>query len=111
MRILCCGYHQKGSRVEFFTLPQADHEDLKRMAYAKGLWIGDLLGALLKPAIEEWRQSQAAEDDETAALRIAVTRAWGLDLIHENGFWLSFCDAVTVSDRPSSGARGISGMC
>ncbi|MFF7777530.1 HNH endonuclease [Streptomyces tanashiensis] len=64
MRILCCGYHQKGSRVEVLTLPEADHEDLKRMAYAKGLWLGDLLGALLKPAIEEWRQSQAAGEDE-----------------------------------------------
>ncbi|MFG3135829.1 HNH endonuclease [Streptomyces sp. NPDC048211] len=66
MRILCCGYHQKDSNVEFVTLPKADREDLKRMAYARGLWTGDLIGALLKPALEKWRQSQPADDGKAA---------------------------------------------
>ncbi|MCZ4103677.1 HNH endonuclease [Streptomyces sp. H39-C1] len=66
MRVLCCGYHQKDSTMEFVTLPKADREDLVRMAYAKGLWVGDLLGALVRSALEEWRQSQLADDGKAA---------------------------------------------
>ncbi|MFD7231217.1 HNH endonuclease [Streptomyces sp. NPDC059881] len=63
-RVLCCGYRQKDTSVEWVTLPKADREDLERMAYAKGLWIGDLLGALVRPALEEWRQSRPVDDGE-----------------------------------------------
>ncbi|WP_327239685.1 HNH endonuclease [Streptomyces sp. NBC_01318] len=64
MRVLCCGYHQKDTTIEYVTLPKSDRKDLERMAYAKGLWIGDLLGSLVRPALEEWRQSQPVDDGD-----------------------------------------------
>lgn len=49
-RVLCCGHTQRESCLTFITLPNPDREALKHMAYARGLWVGDLLGALVKPA-------------------------------------------------------------
>lgn len=46
----------RSSVFTYVTLPKSDREDLKRMAYEKGLWIGDLIGTLLTPTLEEWRQ-------------------------------------------------------
>ncbi|MFD6585953.1 HNH endonuclease [Streptomyces anulatus] len=61
-RVLCCGHTQRESCLTFITLPNPDREALKNMAYARGLWVGDLLGALVKPALEEWGRSQATDD-------------------------------------------------
>ncbi|MEL5960034.1 HNH endonuclease [Streptomyces sp. CLV115] len=63
-RVLCCGHTQKNSTFTYVTLPKSDREDLKRMAYEKGLWIGDLIGTLLTPTLEEWRQSQHDDGDD-----------------------------------------------
>ncbi|WP_329595095.1 HNH endonuclease [Streptomyces sp. NBC_01005] len=63
-RVLCCGHTQKNSTFTYVTLPKSDRADLKRMAYEKGMWIGDLIGTLLTPTLEEWRQSQHDDDGE-----------------------------------------------
>lgn len=73
MRILCCGYHQKDSTLEFVTLPKADRRDLERMAYARGLWTGDLIGALLKAALDEWRQSRPAEGNPQGGAKLPLS--------------------------------------
>ncbi|MEU9158635.1 hypothetical protein AB0D59_50965 [Streptomyces sp. NPDC048417] len=58
MRVLCCGYQQDQARPEFITLAEAEREDLRRTAYEKGWYLGDLIGDLLGRAVEEWRQSR-----------------------------------------------------
>jgi hypothetical protein len=58
MRVLCCGYQQEDAHAEFITLAKAEREDLRRMAYEKGWYLGDLIGNLLDRAVEEWRRSR-----------------------------------------------------
>jgi hypothetical protein len=59
-RALCCGWRRKESVPEFVTLAKAERDDLKRMAYEKGLYLGDLIGTLLGPEIEKWRKERPA---------------------------------------------------
>lgn len=59
MRVLCCGYQQVDAHPEFVTLAEAEREDLRRMAYEKGWYLGDLIGSLLDQAVREWRRSRS----------------------------------------------------
>ncbi|MFF7928892.1 hypothetical protein ACFZDP_48985 [Streptomyces mirabilis] len=59
MRVRCCGYQQKEAHPEFITLADADREDLRRMAYEKGWYLGDLIGDLLGRAVEEWHRPRS----------------------------------------------------
>ncbi|MFJ9212931.1 hypothetical protein [Streptomyces sp. NPDC102264] len=56
MRALCCGYQRKEAVPEYVTLAKTEREALKRMAYERGLYLGDLIGMLLRPEIEKWHK-------------------------------------------------------
>ncbi|MFF1659594.1 HNH endonuclease signature motif containing protein [Streptomyces sp. NPDC058255] len=63
MRALCCGYQRKEAVPEYVTLAKAEREDLKRMAYERGLYLGDLIGTLVRPEIEKWRKDRPPVQD------------------------------------------------
>ncbi|MEJ8651341.1 hypothetical protein WKI65_25465 [Streptomyces sp. MS1.AVA.3] len=63
MRALCCGYQRKEAVPEYVTLAKTEREDLERMAYERGLYLGDLIGTLLKPEIAKWRKNRPVEHD------------------------------------------------
>ncbi|WP_158866911.1 HNH endonuclease signature motif containing protein [Streptomyces xanthophaeus] len=63
MRALCCGYQRKEAVPEYVTLTKTEREDLERMAYERGLYLGDLIGTLLRPEIEKWRKDRPVGHD------------------------------------------------
>jgi hypothetical protein len=67
MRVLRCGYQQEDAHPEFITLAESEREDLRRMAYERGWYLGDLIGNLLDRAVEEWRQSRSGGRGEEAS--------------------------------------------
>ncbi|MEW2558556.1 HNH endonuclease [Streptomyces griseorubiginosus] len=67
MRVLCCGYQQPDAHPEFITLAEAEREDLRRMAYEKGWYLGDLIGSVLERAVQEWRESRSDDRSKGAS--------------------------------------------
>ncbi|MEU9103286.1 hypothetical protein AB0D54_02775 [Streptomyces xanthophaeus] len=61
MRALCCGYQRKEAVPEYVTPAGTERADLERMAYERGLYLGDLIGALVRLEIEKWRKERPAE--------------------------------------------------
>ncbi|MGW5249399.1 HNH endonuclease [Streptomyces sp. NPDC004129] len=52
-RRLCCGYTHPDAWFEFIILPKEKREELRRAAYDKGLYVGDLLGHLVQDYLAE----------------------------------------------------------
>jgi hypothetical protein len=55
-RRLCCGYTHPDARLEYIILSKEEQKELRRAAYDKGLYLGDLLGHLVKEYLAELAQ-------------------------------------------------------